>query len=164
MYLPLYIKTENSLLESMITLDALVNYAKENNFKSLTITDNNMYGVMEFYNKCLSNNIKPIVGLELMIDNNEIVVYAMNYQGYKNLIKLSSSETLNITLLKEHSNNLLCVLPYKSYSLYDEISSSFEYIFIGYENDIEMNKIKEPKVYFKKVLYLNKEDKAYYRY
>ena len=61
MYTPLNIKTNNTLLSSLIKIDDLIEFAIKNNLKSLTITDNNMYGVMEFYHKCLNNNIKPIV-------------------------------------------------------------------------------------------------------
>ena len=51
MYTPLYIKTDNSLQTSLIKIKDLIEFAKTNNIKSLTITDNNMYGVMDFY-KC----------------------------------------------------------------------------------------------------------------
>ena len=57
MYTPLYIKTDNSLLSSLINIDELIKYALKNNISSLSITDNNMYGVIEFYNKCIINNI-----------------------------------------------------------------------------------------------------------
>ena len=69
MYTPLYIKTDNSLLSSLINIDELIKYALKNNISSLSITDNNMYGVIEFYNKCIINNIKPIIGLSLKINN-----------------------------------------------------------------------------------------------
>jgi DNA polymerase-3 subunit alpha len=68
MYTPLYIKTNNYLLTSLIKIDELIAYAIENNLKALTITDNNMYGVMDFYNACVSNNIKPIIGIELTLN------------------------------------------------------------------------------------------------
>ena len=87
-YVPLYIKTDNSLQESLISIDKLISKAKEYNITALTITDNNMYGVMDFYKACINNNIKPIVGLEITYKNNIIVVYAINYDGYKNLIKI----------------------------------------------------------------------------
>ena len=61
MYTPLYIKTNNSLLTSMIKIDELVSFAKTNNIKSLTITDNTMYGVMEFYKVCKKENIKQLL-------------------------------------------------------------------------------------------------------
>ena len=82
MYTPLYIKTNNSLLTSMIKIDELVSFAKKNNIKALTITDNNMYGVMEFYKACKKENIKPIIGLEVEIESN-IVLYAKDNVGYK---------------------------------------------------------------------------------
>ena len=121
MYTPLYIKTENSLLNSMISIDKLIDFAKKNNIKSLTITDNNMYGVMEFYHKCLENEIKPIIGLEVIIENKKIILYCLNYDGYKNLIKIATSQsdnTLNYEFLSSHSDNLLCIGPYNSINIY----------------------------------------------
>lgn len=70
-------------MSSLIKIDDLIEFAIKNNLKSLTITDNNMYGVMEFYHKCLNNNIKPIVGLDVIIDKYNIILYCMNYNGYK---------------------------------------------------------------------------------
>ena len=73
-YTPLYVKTHNSLLSSTITIEGLINYAINNNIKSLSICDNTMYGVMDFYHLCKKNNIKPIIGLEVTLDNKKIVV------------------------------------------------------------------------------------------
>ena len=88
MYTPLYIKTDNSLQESLISIKDLVDYALKNNIKSLALTDNTMYGVMDFYKLCITNNIKPIIGMEISFNDKKIVLYAQNYDGYKNLIKL----------------------------------------------------------------------------
>ena len=57
MYTPLNIKTDNYLLHSMIKIPDLIEYAVKNNIKSLTITDNNMYGVIDFYKCCINSNI-----------------------------------------------------------------------------------------------------------
>ena len=57
MYTPLYIKTDNSLQTSLIKIGELIKFAKLHNIKSLTITDNNMYGVMDFYKLCITNDI-----------------------------------------------------------------------------------------------------------
>ena len=89
MYAPLNIKTCNTLLTSMIKIDDLIKIAKENNLKALTITDNNMYGALDFYIACKKNNIKPIIGLEISLLE-KIILYAMNYNGYKNLIKITT--------------------------------------------------------------------------
>ena len=69
MYTPLYIKTDNSFQQSLITIKQLIEFAKKNNIKSLSITDNNMYGVMDFYKLCKTNNIKPIIGLEIVYNS-----------------------------------------------------------------------------------------------
>ena len=63
--MPIYLKTVYSFLTSLITIDDLITFAKSNKLDSLCICDDNMYGVMEFIRKCNSNNIKPIVGLDL---------------------------------------------------------------------------------------------------
>ena len=89
---PLNIKTENYLLSSMIKISDLIEFALKHKLTSLTITDNNMFGAMEFYNACISHNIKPIIGLEIEYDSNIIILYAKNYQGYKNLLKITSNE------------------------------------------------------------------------
>ena len=83
---PIYVKTVYTFLSSLITVDDLINYAKDNNYQELCICDDNMYGVMEFITKCKSNNINPIVG----VDFNDFLLFAKNYDGYINLMKLST--------------------------------------------------------------------------
>ena len=51
-YIPLYIKTDNSLQDSLITIPRLMEFAKKEGFSVLTIADSNMYGVMDFYKAC----------------------------------------------------------------------------------------------------------------
>ncbi|MBE6149997.1 MAG: DNA polymerase III subunit alpha [Firmicutes bacterium] len=159
---PLFIKTENSLLSSLIKIDDLINYAVENKIEALTITDNNMYGALEFYIKCKKNNIKPIIGLEIY----DIVLYAINYEGYKNLIKLStinSKDEINLDDLKKYSNDLVCIVPYKSIDKYDELDF-YKYIFKGYGSLDEKHKSEGNLVYFKEILYLEKKDMDYLKY
>lgn len=168
MYTPLYIKTENSLLNSMISIDKLIDFAKKNNIKSLTITDNNMYGVMEFYHKCLENEIKPIIGLEVIIENKKIILYCLNYDGYKNLIKIATSQsdnTLNYEFLSSHSDNLLCIVPYNSINIYLKLECIFKIIYKGYKNLEERKKLEGTNlIYINEILYLNKIDSIYYKY
>lgn len=163
MYTPLYIKTHNSLLQSLITIDDLIDFAKKNNFKSLTITDNNMYGVMEFYNKCVKNDIKPIVGLEI----NDLVLYAMNYQGYQNLIKIttiSSEREITLEDLIKYSSDLICITLYKSRNRYLELSKHFKHIYQGYSNLDEKRELTGNLIYINEVLYLEEKDRDYLRY
>ena len=161
MYTPLGIKTNSTLLSSLIKIDDLIKYALKNNMKSLTITDNNMYAVMDFYNACIKNNIKPIVGITVTLEH-EFILYAKNYAGYKNLMKIISND-IDIEYLKKYSNDLICIIPYKSISLYDEFSKIYEDIFIGYST-LEESNIPYKKVFINEVLCIEKSDTAYLKY
>ena len=89
------------------------------------VITNRMYGVMEFYKACVSNNIKPIIGLEVIMEK-KIVLYVKDINGYKNLVKLStisSERTITLDDLKKYSDNLICIVPYESIDLYDRITS-----------------------------------------
>ena len=150
MKVPLYVKTDNSLLTSMISIDQLIKFANENNIKALSICDNNMFGAIEFYNKCISNNIKPIIGLEIDYDD-KILLYAKNYNGYKNLIKLStisSKDKITMKDLVSYSSDLVCILI--NNKLYDELNKIYENTFV-FEN-------------LREILYLKKEDSEYIKY
>ena len=83
MYIPLYNLTNYTLLSSLLKIDDLLSYAKKNNINSIAITDTNMYGTMEFIKKCNSNNIKPIIGLTLILEDFKIVCLAKKYEGRK---------------------------------------------------------------------------------
>ena len=167
MYAPLYIKTNNSLLESMIKIDELIDYAKTNNIKALTITDNRMFGVMEFYKACKANDIKPIIGLEIVKDN-KFILYAKNNNGYKNLLKLStiqSERTLELEDLKKYNSDLICILPYSSLSFYEIYSNIYTDIYKSYSSlEERKNIIDRNKVYMNETLYIDSKDKEYINY
>jgi len=168
MYTPLYIKTDNSLQHSLIKVSGLIEKALKLNLKSLTITDNNMYGAMDFYKQCKKNNIKPIIGLEIIVDDKKLVLYCMNYGGYKNLIKLStimSYEQISINDLEKYSDNLIMIVPYLSLQLYDKLKTIYKYIFISYKNYDEKTKLKyENILYMNEILYLDESQKEYIKY
>ena len=159
---PLYIKTDNSLLSSLIKIDDLINFAIKNNIKSLAITDDSMYGVLEFYLKCKKNNIKPIIGLEIA----DIVLYAINYQGYQNLIKLStinSKEKVDLSTLMKYSDELVCIVPYYNLENYDNYKF-YKYLYQGYTNLDEKKSLTGKAVYLNEVLYLEESDRSYLKY
>ena len=164
-YVPLNIKTEYSLLSSLIKIKDLIKYAVSNNIKALTITDDNMYGVMEFYKSCHDHNIKPIIGLEVNIENKIIVLYAMNENGYKSLIKLStiqSKRQLIISDLENYSNGVLVIVPYESSVLYNQIDKIFKYTFRGYKNkEQRITYNTDNCVYMNDIRYFEKNDNKY---
>ncbi len=87
----LHANTEYSILESTIKIDSLISAAQKHNVNTLTITDHNvMYGVPKFVKKCNEANIKPIIGLDLDVEDFRLILLAKNYKGYQHLIELSS--------------------------------------------------------------------------
>lgn len=89
-----------SLLSSTITPENLVREAKRKGFSQLALTDRNvLYGVIPFYKACIAHGIKPIIGLTADILKEEgieaeacpLILLAKNEEGYKNLLKISSS-------------------------------------------------------------------------
>ena len=166
MYTPLYVKTNYSLLSSLITIDELIDYAKNNNIKSLAITDNNMFGTMEFYKKCKANNIKPIIGLEIEVEDNIILLYAKDYIGYQTLIKLT---TINSTRKIEFSDlenikNVIGIIPCVYRDNYNNINKYIPELYIGYSNKKEESLIENNKVFLRKNLYIEDSDKDYLKY
>ena len=167
-YVPLYVKTHNSLLESMIKVEDLIKRAKELKFNSLTITDNSMYGVMDFYNSCLKNNIKPIIGLEINVIGKKVILYAMNELGYNNLNIIStiaSERDLEIYDLKQYNIGLLAIIPFSSIDLYDELVSIYHNIYKGYQSLMERDSLDGNNlVYMQETIYLDMNDADYINY
>ena len=165
-YTALQVKTSYSILNSLNDIKKLVSLAKEYGYTSLAITDyNNMFGVMEFYQECKKNDIKPIIGIELDYLNTKILLYAKNIEGYKNLIKLSTiSSSRNLTRddLEEHKDNLILVMPFSFYQ--EEIFNIYNDKFIGYNSYEELVKIDKPCVLITDVSYLYHDDYKYLDY
>lgn len=166
-YIPLYIKTDNSLQDSLITIPKLIEIAKKEGFNALTITDSNMYGVMDFYKACLKNDIKPIVGLEITYKDKKIVLYCKNYNGYKNLLKLttiSSERNLELNDLETYSSDLVCLLPYLSIELFTELNPLYYNIYKTYRNSLEKEQLDNQALYMNETVYLSSEDKDNIKY
>lgn len=170
MYVPLKITTDYSLLKSTVRIDTLLSFLQEQNVNACAIVDENLYGVMEFYNKCLNNKIKPIIGLEITVNEKSFYLYAKNYKGYQNLLKIHTIKTerdINFIDLEMHRSEILVIVPFASFSLYKEMKCIFETIYIGYQNDYEKTHalLKGEKiVYVNDIRSLKKEDTIYLDY
>lgn len=120
MFVHLRNHTHYSLLKALPKISDLVKEAKKNGATALAITDySNMYGTIEFYTACKKAGIKPIIGVEFTIINNErrfqIVLIAKDTVGYKNLMRITSlvnienpiSPVLTDTILLDHKDGLI---------------------------------------------------------
>lgn len=164
-YIPLYVKTSYSMLTSLNDIKKMISFCKEKGIKSIAITDTNMYGVMEFYKECTLNNIKPIIGLEININDNKILLYAKNYNGYTNLTRIvfiMQNESIDFSVLSKYSEDLICV---SNKDMYSDLSKIYTDIYLGYSNISEKDtSITNKSVYVNEILCMNDYDKEYIKY
>ncbi|MGX7174071.1 DNA polymerase III subunit alpha [Enterococcus ratti] len=136
MFFPqLYTKTSYSLLQSTIKIQEYVHEAKKLGYTVLGITDQDvLYGVPEFYQACIKEGLKPVIGLLLTYTYEsrpfDLLVYAKDGIGYQQLMKLSTKkmtqESLTLAEFGETNHLVFVVLP--QHSVADEFnhSASFE--------------------------------------
>ncbi|MGC2310755.1 MAG: DNA polymerase III subunit alpha [Candidatus Babeliaceae bacterium] len=98
----LHLHTDYSLLDGAITIERLVKFGKQHNFKALAMSDHgNIFGAVKFFQHCIKAGIKPILGMEAYftedvtiksVENKyyHLILIVENAQGYKNLCKLIS--------------------------------------------------------------------------
>ncbi|MDB5298335.1 MAG: dnaE [Phycisphaerales bacterium] len=102
----LHVHTHYSLLDGACKIPELVKRAKGLGMEALAITDHGcMFGVIEFYNECKKQGVKPLIGMEAYMAPGDrrdrqavggetafhMVLLAQNLEGYHNLLKLSST-------------------------------------------------------------------------
>ncbi len=169
MYIPLKVTTDYSLLHSLIKVKDLVNFCVQNNITSCAICDKNLFGVIEFYKTCLANNIKPLIGLEINLNDKSLYLYAKNYEGYKNLLKINtiiSERNISIIELSNLSTHLLGIIPFKSLELYP-LLTFLDNRYIGYENDYELKNAlvtSNDVVYVRDIKCFKESDIEYLKY
>ncbi len=170
MFTNLYIKTNYSLLSSLVSIDNLIMYAKNSGYRSMAICDDNLTSAKIFYDKCLNNDIKPIIGLDVKYNDRTILLYAKNYDGYKSLIKLStiiSERLIALDDLIKYNNGLIAVVPFDSLDKYIEIKDIYSDIYVGVINRVEEDSALSKKyqpVFINKILYLDKKQSKYLKY
>lgn len=99
-FVHLHVHTEYSLLDGLSNIKKLFKHVKESGMDAVAVTDHGaMYGAVEFFKQGKKDEVKPIIGLEGYVtktleekikDNYHITLLAKTYEGYKNLMKLSS--------------------------------------------------------------------------
>ena len=160
MYIPMFIKTDYSILTSLLKTNDLINFLKEKDITTIGIVDDNLSYVMEYYDELKKDNIKLIPGLEVTINDKPVYLYAKNYEGYQNLCYISSNDK-TIDNIKSNSSNLIMVLPYKSKSLYNEFNFPDTYLAFTESDEIDYS---FKNIYLNIVKCLNKDDLEYLKY
>lgn len=134
-FVHLHLHTDFSLLDGANPIKPLSRRVAELNMGACAITDHgNMYGAITFYNAMKAQGVKPIIGCEVYYTrgdrrdrtaptlrsgekiNHHMVLLAKNYEGYQNLVRLTSKAftegfyykpRIDAELLAAHSNGLI---------------------------------------------------------
>ena len=91
----LKIHSQYSICEGAIKIDDLKEFSKENKIKSLGICDtSNLCGALEFAEKLSKSGTQPIIGTQINFKYTNTIgllpLFALNEDGYKRIIELSS--------------------------------------------------------------------------
>src|SRR3990167_1711629 len=97
-FVHLHTHTEYSLIDGMVRIDPLIEQAYQDRMPAVAITDQvNLFAMVKFYKAARAKGIKPIIGAEVWIHNEQdldkpysLVLLCQNKEGYKNLSILIS--------------------------------------------------------------------------
>jgi DNA polymerase-3 subunit alpha len=163
----LHCHSHYSLLDGASTIGRLVGRAKDHGMTALALTDHgNLHGALQFYRKCKSEGINPILGYEAYIApgsrfekeagnmkeaSYHLTLLARNRAGFKNLIKLASAASLegfyfkpriDKEILEQYNEGIICL----SGCLSSEFSRK---VLAGYGgDDSEMKEAMEVAAWF----------------
>jgi DNA polymerase-3 subunit alpha len=91
----LKIHSQYSICEGAVKIDDLQDFSKSNKIKSLALCDtSNLCGALEFAEKISKVGTQPIIGTQINFKYGDCIgllpLFALNEEGYKRIIKLSS--------------------------------------------------------------------------
>ncbi len=96
--------TEHSIKDSVVTVEGLVKRGYELGAPAIALTDHgSMTGCYAFYNACKEKGIKPILGSELYVREEDesfrkhLIVMAKDYVGYQALMKCTKLSNKRLT-------------------------------------------------------------------
>ena len=101
-FVHLHVHTEYSLVDSTVRIPALMQTCAEDGMPAVAMTDrNNLFGMVKFYKKAIAAGIKPIIGADLRIANDDeperpfrLILLCQNIDGYRNLSRILSKAYL----------------------------------------------------------------------
>ena len=97
-FVHLHVHTEYSLVDSTVRIAQLLARCQQEKMPAVAITDqNNLFGLVKFYKKSIAAGIKPIIGVDIRILNEDdaehpftLLLLVQNNAGYRKLSELIS--------------------------------------------------------------------------
>ncbi len=134
-YIPLRIHSEYSITNGIIKLPELLARCQAQQIPALALTDqSNMFAAIKFYQQAIAAGIKPILGCDLWIYEDQhplqpfrVTLLAQHREGYHNLLGLISDSYLHA---QKHG------LPQLDYSLITKYSSGLIALSGGTDSDL----------------------------
>lgn len=137
--------TYHSLRYGTISVEDLVQLAVDYKLKVLALTDiNTVTGIYQFYKLCLENDIKPIVGVDVRVENVQYYIcLAKNPKGIAEVNKLLTDyncEGIEIPKVNPPIDNCFVI-----YTLQNRPEILLEHEFIGIRQE-ELNQLINPEL------------------
>lgn len=131
-YVPLHVHdTYGSIGDSILKIDEYIAKAKKMGLTDLAITNHGSLATfVEFYNKCIANQVNPIIGCEVYFcddrtkqskENRQyyhLILLAKNYDGLKNIISIHNDAhergfyykpRTDFSVLRKYKDNIICL-------------------------------------------------------
>lgn len=132
-FVHLHLHSEFSLLDGVNRINEIPKNVKEKGMDAVAITDHgNMFGAVNFYNACIKEGVKPIIGAEVYLSPRDmhskeygidttryhLILLVKNEIGYRNLTHLVTASNLDgmyykpridKKILEEYSEGLICL-------------------------------------------------------
>ncbi len=162
MYIPLRNYTQYTIEESVLTLSRWIPHVASCKIPAVACCDKkNLFGLVPFYQQCLKNKVKPLIGahlpfrLALGSRSFDLLLYAQNNEGYKALsylitltYQIPHQNGLDLALLIPYLGKILVIIPPENGELLPKWPSSllhalYPMIFMGIERYPSDNRILE---------------------
>ena len=99
----LHVHSQYSMQDGLCSLDGLIKQAVKFKMKAVALTDHDgLYGAIQFYKKAKSAGIKPIVGCEIRIKDNQksnqayhFILLVKDKEGYSHLCQIITKAHLS---------------------------------------------------------------------
>ena len=123
-FAPLHIKSGYSFLRSGLTIQKIASAVKKQDYYGAGLTDDALFGAHEFFDSLKEIKKPAILGMEIVLNNDNISLFVLDEDGYRNLIKINyfvQQEKLDLKQLRNYSKGLLAVIETK----YGDFRSNF---------------------------------------